>query len=247
MESPLFRSKFFWGVADPVAFGAGIDSLVAAARVKRGWFAADNLIAFGRNLGFLTDEPFIEAWKVHAQTPEERGVLWRTATVVWAARQAMRRGGDLVECGCYKGTTARILMDSVDLSERRYFLYDLFEHDASMNHHAMPEHGAELFETVKARFADFANVSVIKGAVPESFSQGLPDQIAFAHIDMNNAAAEIGALDAIEDRLVPGAMIVLDDFGALPYRKQHVAETEWFGKRGIPVLELPTSQGLAIW
>ena len=100
---------------------------------------------------------------------------------------------------------------------------------------------------MKARFADFANVSVIKGSVPESFSQGLPDQIAFAHIDMNNAAAEIGALDAIEDRLVPGAMIVLDDFGALPYRKQHVAETEWFGKRGIPVLELPTSQGLAIW
>jgi O-methyltransferase len=247
MESPSYRSNFFWGVADPAAFKTGIDHLVSGARVKRGWFASDNLITFGRNLGFLTDERFITAWQAQAQTLEERGVLWRTATVVWAARQAIRRGGDFVECGCYKGTTARILMDCVDLSERRYFLYDLFEHDASMNHHAMPEHGAGLFETVKQRFAEFANVSVIKGAVPESFSQGLPEAIAFAHIDMNNAAAEIGALDAIEDRLVPGAVIVLDDFGALPYRAQHVAETEWFGKRGIPVLELPTSQGLAIW
>ena len=79
------------------------------------------------------------------------------------------------------------------------------------------------------------------------FSQGLPEKIAFAHIDMNNAPAEIGALEAIEDRLVPGAVIVLDDFGALPYRAQHVAETEWFAKRGVPVLELPTSQGLVIW
>jgi hypothetical protein len=42
-------------------------------------------------------------------------------------------------------------------------------------------------------------------------------------------------------------MIVLDDFGAIPYRRQHVAETEWFGARGRFVLELPTSQGLVIW
>ncbi|THD57961.1 hypothetical protein [Phenylobacterium sp.] len=64
---------------------------------------------------------------------------------------------------------------------------------------------------------------------------------------MNNAPAEIGAPDAIEDLLVPGARVVLDDFGALPYRAQQIAETEWLAKRGIPVLELPTSQGLAIW
>jgi hypothetical protein len=247
MDIRSYRSKFFWGVENMDAFQASLDGLMAAARVKRGWFAGDNLIAFGRNLGFLNDDRFIQAWNTHAKADHERGVMWRTATVVWAARQALRRDGDFVECGCYKGTSARILIDSVDLGARRYFLYDLFEHDASMNHNAMPDHGEGLFTATQARFADFPNVTVIKGAVPESFSQGRPEKIAFAHIDMNNAPAEIGALDALEDRLVPGAMIVLDDFGALPYRAQHIAETEWFGKRGIPVLELPTSQGLAIW
>lgn len=247
MESPSYRSKFFWGVENGVAFNASLDGLFAAARVKRGWFAGDNLIAFGRNLGFLDDKRFIDAWSTHAKAPHERGVLWRTATVIWAARQAMRREGDFVECGCYKGTSARILLDTVDIGDRAYFLYDLFEHDASMNHNAMPEHGAGLFDLVRARFETFPNVSVIKGPVPESFAQGLPERIAFAHIDMNNAPAEIGALDAIEERLVPGAVIVLDDFGALPYRAQHVAETAWFAERGVPVLELPTSQGLVIW
>lgn len=247
MDIKSYRSQFFWGVQDMAGFQASLDGLMAAARVKQGWFAGDNLIAFGRNLGFLNDERFITAWDTHAKLAHERGVMWRTATVVWAARQALRRDGDFIECGCYKGTSARILIDSVDVSERRYFLYDLFEHDAAMNHNAMPEHGAGLFDFVNERFSAFPNVSVIKGPVPESFSQGLPEKIAFAHIDMNNAPAEIGALDAIEDRLVPGAMIVLDDFGALPYRAQHIAETEWFAKRGISVLELPTSQGLAIW
>ncbi|MGZ6040086.1 MAG: class I SAM-dependent methyltransferase [Phenylobacterium sp.] len=247
MLKPSFRSKFFWGVADPAMFNRGIDQLVEASGVKAGWFAGDNLIAFGRNLGFLDDPRFMAAWNAHALTGTERGVLWRTATVMWAARQAMRRGGDLVECGCYKGTTARILLDVVDIGDRNYFLYDLFDHDATMAHNSMPEHSSELFGQVTRRFEAFPNVRVIQGAVPESFSQGLPDRIAFAHIDMNNAPAEIGALDAIESRLVPGAMIVLDDFGALPYRAQHIAETKWFGDRGIPVLELPTSQGLAIW
>jgi O-methyltransferase len=247
MVVPSYRSRFFWGVPNLDAFQAALDGVMAATTIKQGWFAGDNLIAFGRNLGFLSDARLIKAWTTHAKDIHERGVLWRTATVVWAARQALRREGDFVECGCYKGTSARILIDSVDLDERKYFLYDLFEHDASMNHNAMPDHGAGLFDATKARFADFPNVTVIKGPVPESFSQGLPEKIAFAHIDMNNAPAEIGALDAIEDRLVPGAIILLDDFGAMPYRAQHIAETEWFGKRGIPVLELPTSQGLAIW
>ena len=57
---------------------------------------------------------------------------------------------------------------------------------------------------------------MIRGFVPECFVEGVPDRIAFAHIDMNNAPAEIAALEAIEHRLIPGAMIVLDDFGATP-------------------------------
>lgn len=247
MLPPRARSRFFWGVRDHGAFNQGLDALIEAASEKRGWFAGDNLIAFGRNLGFLDDVPFMAAFRKHATNQIERGIIWRTAVAVWAARQALRRPGDFIECGCYKGTTARILLDTLDLSDRRMHLYDLFDHDKAMAHNAMPEHGAGLFQYVQDRFADASNVTVIQGAVPASFAQGLPEQIAFAHIDMNNAPAEIGALDAIEHRLVPGAMILLDDFGAIPYRAQHLAEKDWFAKRGVPVLELPTSQGLAIW
>jgi len=247
LKAPSFRGRFFWGVRDVGAFESGLDTLIASVRDKAGWFAGDNLIAFGRNLGFMEDPVFMRAWQMHAGNSIERGILWRTAVVIWAARQAVRRDGDFIECGCYKGTTARILVDTVDLGERRYVLYDLFDHDDTMAHNAMPEHGPGLAGYVRARFSDKPGVLVIQGAVPDSFGPELPEKIAFAHIDMNNAAAEIGALEAIEPRLVPGAVIVLDDFGARPYRAQHVAETEWFAARGIPVLELPTSQGLVIW
>lgn len=247
MRPPSFRSHYFWGVRDHDAFQAGLDQLEAAASVDVGWYASDNLIAFGRNLGFINDKPFMAAFQAHAKQQIERGIMWRTANVVWAARQAARLDGGFIECGCYKGTTALIMLDTVDLSDREVFLYDLFEHQEAMDHHAMPEHGPDLFAYVTERFAERANVKVIRGWIPDCFVQGLPDRIAFAHIDMNNVRGEIEALEAIEDRLVPGAVIILDDFGAIPYRLQHQVETLWFQQRGRFVLELPTSQGLVIW
>jgi len=100
---------------------------------------------------------------------------------------------------------------------------------------------------VRARFADDRHVRVIRGRVPDSFSEGLPDKVAFAHIDMNHRDAESAALDALESRFTPGAVIILDDHGQLYYRDQHLAHREWFAKRGLPILESPTGQGIVIW
>ena len=43
------------------------------------------------------------------------------------------------------------------------------------------------------------------------------------------------------------AVIVLDDFGQGVYARQHMAHREWFGRRGLPILESPTGQGVVIW
>jgi hypothetical protein len=63
---------------------------------------------------------------------------------------------------------------------------------------------------------------------------------------MNNAASEIGALNRLFERVTPGGMIVLDDYGYLPYRAQRDAERQWFAERGYDVIELPKGQGLVI-
>jgi len=56
---------------------------------------------------------------------------------------------------------------------------------------------------------------------------------------------------AFEQKLVPELKAHAGQAADLPdvqrQIQQHIAETEWFARRGIPVLELPTSQGLAIW
>lgn len=249
MQSLNFVRSAFFGVSDYQELVRGINIAVQALPNTDGLFVGDNLMTFGKNLSFLTDRPFMESIAKNATTHVEQSAIWRYATLVWAARRGIQLDGDFVECACYKGTGARIVCDAVkfgDEADRRYYLYDLFEHDGSMSHHAMPDHDENLVQQVKQRFADLPNVIVTQGRVPDSFAQALPEKVAFLHIDMNSAEAEIGAIEVLFDRLVPGATVILDDYGWLAYRPQMVAENRWFRERGYFILELPTGQGLVI-
>lgn len=240
-------TKVFFGPADFDKFVEGMQ-LAIHQLPPNGIFTGDNLFTFGRNLSFLDDAEFMAAFDKHAETDIEKAVIWRYHVLCWAARNGMRLEGDFVECACYKGTSARIVCDYLDFgnSGKQYYLYDLFEHDAGMDHHIMPEHGADLFGRVKQRFADLPNVHVTQGSVPETLHQIAPEKIAFLHLDINSVAAEVGALEFLFDRIVPGGVIVLDDYGWLGYSAQKEAEDPFFAARGYRVLELPTGQGMVI-
>ncbi len=240
----------FFGLNDSKSFLDGIQQAINSLANADGVYAGDNLFTYGRNLSFLEDKKLMESHAKHAQTQVEDSVLWRISVVVWGALNGMRLGeGDFVECACYKGMTARIVCDYLDFSlhpDRHYYLYDLFDHDPSLPHHAMPEHSKQLYAWVKNRFADVPNATVTQGKVPDILETVAPKKIAFMHLDLNNAEPEIAALDMLFDRMIPGAVLILDDYGWLGYRPQKLAEDPWFAQRGYRVLELPTGQGLLI-
>jgi predicted O-methyltransferase YrrM len=238
----------FYGLKSQDAVVRVLDQLVDNMNTPRGVFAGDNLITMGKSLGFLDDKALMGAFQRHAATPQERGAIWRLATLAWAARTALRAEGDFVECGCYKGVSARIISEVVGFADlaRHYYLYDLFEHDESMPHHSMLEHSATLVDQVRERFSDMPNVTITKGRVPDSLAEAAPEKIAFMHLDLNNADAEVGALEVLFDRISPGGVLILDDFGWIGYRAQQLAEVAWMAKRGYHILELPTGQGMVI-
>ena len=217
------------------------------------FFYSDNVITWARNFSFLEDRHFMRVIDRNAETNIEKGIIWRSYVLCYFANIAKQLEGDFVEIGTYKGTTANIILDFCQLNRRKeknnrqYFLYDTFEHNDSDLNHSLPEHSPKLYEQVKNRFAKYDFVKVIKGYVPESFSQGFPEnKIAFAHIDLNQAPAEVAALEAVLPKLSPNGIVVMDDYGWLKYRKQKVAEDPVFEKFGMSVLELPTGQGIAI-
>jgi O-methyltransferase len=223
--------------------------LIESLKSNRGIFISDNMILWGRSLGFLRNKSFMDAFSRNAKTQQERGIIWRTQTLVWAANRALRLPeGDFVECGCYKGTTAKIIVESTGFrnSNRTFFLYDMFEYKEGLGHHSMPEHGPDLYKRVQERFSEIHSVKVIQGRIPEVFLDISPSKISLLHIDLNNVESEIASLEHLFSKVVPGGIIILDDYGWLAYLKQKTAEDDWFKKNGHEVLELPTGQGMVI-
>lgn len=72
------------------------------------------------------------------------------------------------------------------------------------------------------------------------------DKISFLSIDLNCAAPEIAAAEFFWDKLVSGASIVLDDYGWAKHIVQKHAFDDFARRRGVPILSLPTGQGLII-
>jgi len=136
--------------------------------------------------------------------------------------------------------------------DKHWWLFDTFEGvpadqmDAGRSITAASYGLPFTFEEVRERFSAYGNITVTKGRVPEIFTQACPDRIAFIHIDLNNAAAEIGALEALYARLSPGGVIVFDDFCWSASAAQFQAEMDWFRARGLTVFPLPTGRGLFV-
>ncbi len=212
-------------------------------------FAADNVITWNRNLSFLRDDFFLDIVKDDNHTVIEKSVIWRLYILIHFAALAANARGDFLELGCHTGHSAAQMIKKIDFKKKKkkYYLYDLFEWNEGDVHTQMPGHSNKnMFEDTRARFAELPFVQVIKGPVPQSFSQGFPERVAFAHIDMNQPDPEAAALEAVLPRLSKGGAVVFDDYGWWGYSAQKKALDPIAHRHGHTILELPTGQGVLI-
>jgi len=237
----------FWGTKDDAAVLGLMKA--AASQISAGYHFADNFLTWGRNNSMLDDEAFVMAWQSNVESDADKAIVWRRYVLACAGYHCVQLDGDFVECGAYTGVGIKTVIDYLGGPSfpKTFWGYDLFEHDKSMGHHAMPEHGPQLFDLVCKKFDAYDNVRILKGEIPAVFAGNSPGKIAYLHIDLNEAPAELAALEHLFDRVVPAGLIILDDYEwALSYRGQKLAEDPWFEARGYRVMPLPTGQGLVI-
>lgn len=210
---------------------------------------------------FLQDEKFIEAYKVSIDTEDMKdykdGFEWRVHVALWAAIKGVSLEGDFVECGVDRGALSKTIVHYLEFQKvnKLFYLLDTFngipttlftKEELELNNPHI-RHYTNTFEIAKKRFKDYENVILIKGMVPDTLSQVKSEKIAYLSIDMNNAASEIAAVEYFWDKLVCGAVIVLDDYAyAEAYRIQRIEFDKFAKKKGITILTLPTGQGLII-
>lgn len=225
-----------------------------------GFFAGDTMLIGGKIMGFLKDQKFMQAFKRafdRYENPALHHVLtqliWRKHVLASAAKNCLALEGDYVECGVELGFGVDVVSDYIDFknTSKTWWLYDTFAgvpteqlDKGTRPNPAMVD--PSQYQKVCDKFKDQPRFHIIQGMVPDSFIKGMPDQIAYLHIDMNNTKAEIGALIALLDRVVIGGHIILDDYGWVAFQSQHHAENLFFNALGLNVIELPTGQGLFV-
>jgi O-methyltransferase len=87
---------------------------------------------------------------------------------------------------------------------------------------------------------------VIKGFLPGTLDHECVEKIGYLHIDLNSPRAEVAVLERLFDRVVPGGIVVFDDYGWKLFRLQKELEDSFMRARGYDILELPTGQGLVV-
>jgi len=241
-----FTVRTRWGLLDPQRFYDHVDK--ALEHVVPGYYLGDNLLTWGRNNSPLEDQAFCAAWQSNVQNDADRAIAWRRYILASAAYHCSQLPGDFVECGVYRGTGIKTVIDyfGKDKFTKTFWGYDTFDYNP-VEGHSFAGQTDGLFQEICRRFEGYPQVRLVPGLLPGSLQGNSPAQICYLHIDLNSAEFEVAVIDALFDRVVPGGMVILDDYEwAGIYRSQKIAEDAWFHARGYHVFPLPTGQGMLV-
>ena len=245
-------------------FNAVVKSLFKVHQVVS-W--GDRLLTLDKICGFRENKEFARALDEirdshrYDQYNGPETIAWRLNTLVWAAQCALRTGGSFVECGVFKGDMSWVVAQAVGPQRiPKFFLFDSFEgfspqySDPSdfpdnpqffdFANRTYRQEG--LYERVRDRFSCFSQFKVIKGFLPGTLDHECVEKIGYLHIDLNSPRAEVAVLERLFDRVVPGGIVVFDDYGWKLFRVQKELEDSFMHARGYDILELPTGQGLVV-
>ena len=215
------------------------------------------------NHDFMKDALFCKAYERGCRAASDYRWHWRVHIALWAASAACKVGGDFVECGVNRGFLSSAIMESLnwDALKRTFYLLDTFAgldlrnvSDEDRKHGALVKNESALqsgfyvkgVESVKSNFSQWTNVRIIEGSIPETLDQVDTRSVAYLHLDMNCSPPEIAAISFFWDRLLPGAIVLLDDYAYHGYEAQKAAMDTFAQQKNVMIASLPTGQGLLL-
>lgn len=205
----------------------------------------------------------IRAVKPYTMTSPEK-----LNTLVQSVRYVVRHKipGEVVECGVWRGgsmmAVARTLLEAGDTS-RHLHLYDTFEGMSEPGEHDRRHDGRSAAEMLAAAprsagvwaYASLEDVQQAMGAtgypgdrihyhrgkVEDTVPGQVPDRISILRLDTDWFESTRHELAHLWPRLVPGGVLLLDDYGWWEGARRAV--DEWLEETGVPLLLLRMDEG----
>jgi len=161
-------------------------------------------------------------------------------------RQTRTLPGDIAEIGVYKGGTAKVIALTSKDYGKKIHLFDTFKGmPPSSKHdiHYEGNFGDCPLEEVKNYLRNFDNVYLYKGIFPKDTGHQISDlTFSFVHVDVDIYPSVLDCCNFFYTRMVPGGIILFDDYGHDSCPGAKIAIDEFFiDKREYPCI-LTTGQ-----
>ena len=190
------------------------------------------------------------------QDIRDKAFRWRLHILLQAAQYAIKPGALFLDLGCGSGMIGSALLKllSFDFLSNNisYHMFDSFEgpkpdDTTATNFYDSADGAFEMASRVASRYSEC--VKLHRGYLPHALVEldvHQLEKVSFISLDLNSAKPEIGSLRYLIDHLLPGCVIVLDDFGFPGSIEQNVQHRQFCADRGLPLFHLPTGQGLIL-
>jgi len=154
----------------------------------------------------------------------------RFQALVGLLAETLALQGDVAECGCYRGLSSHLMLTRLRRADPAYLgagyhVFDSFQglsEPQSVDREGRAPSGVNLaaqrgwftasLESVRAGLGEFPEVSFHPGWIPQSFAGLAERTYRFVHLDVDLHEPTLGALEYFYPRMVPGAILVCDDF-----------------------------------
>lgn len=185
------------------------------------------------------------------------------SSLIHLFEQALENPGDMVECGVYRGASlrriAKVAKDKAP--DRTIYGLDSFE---GFPEGGITDHDTQMFRSetrlmgkfkdaddVPARLEKFAQVFDINLDLRKGyFENTLPDlvglRIAFLHLDCDTYAGHKEVLEALFPQIVPGGIVVFDDYNDPAWPGSTQAVDEFLSDRA-EIVEQSTARTNPAW
>lgn len=216
-------------------------------------------IATRHNMSFIKDNDFSSLYKNASITSGVKNDFYlRIHQALWCSCLAIKIDGDFVELGTGRGLIFLAIankLKSLNINKNIY-LFDTFLPNKTdsitgeqSNNNIKSAFYANDINATKENFKIHKNVNLIQGKCPDSLKEIFPQRsskISFIHIDLNFHEAEINSLEYLWDFILPGGVILLDDYANFGRDIQYRAFNNFFKKHNTEILSTASGQGIAI-
>lgn len=199
-----------------------------------------------RDRSFFDDEDFAADYR-RFDNPNYRSYELDFA-VRELARYAARLPGDMAECGVRRGESAWLMAKALIASrseDAELHLFDSFS--GPTKPHLTGAHLTASLDRVRQNLQPVERViRYWPGWIPNEFHAVSAKRFSFVHVHVTSAEPTWESLTFFYPRLVDRGMLVCDDYGLATRPGPRAAMDAFAQEANVPVIHLPTGQGLII-